>query len=322
MSVSAPDVLPDRVVPELFEANVLCEARWNNVVLDIPPGNSLTNVKQEIFRLIEESFKKIWWETGTWIKTDVFNEKDFHQLVTLNISSDKQYRIVSWYRYALRKWLSSEVHTPVTNFFDIKDDFLRPDVSQVLELWTAWSNPFVDHKLQFLSFASTWDGLAALVNAYHSDYLVGKLTIPAQYHPKARDFAINYLENYSSPPTTINSIPKDDFAYVPSKQDMKFSSRNLNQDKVKITEILSQLTAGQEKYLPAMFPLYLSRLIPQKFHYIGTVQNGRVCESGIVVPMAAIPADVHESYKKSVEKFYQRFPNQEQISLWSYLKNH
>jgi hypothetical protein len=177
-----------------------------------------------------------------------------------------------------------DVKTPMTHFFDIQDKAIDPQHAKVIELGTARGNPFVSQRLQAIGFGNTWNGLAALVDRYDNDYLIGKLTIPAQYNPKARDFAINYLQNYALPPYCFNASPKAEYVYSPEAHDVSFSSKNRSEDKERITSILNTPVYGNEKYLPAMFPMYIPRLLPEKFHCIGTILNGKVCETGIAVP--------------------------------------
>lgn len=172
----------------------------------------------------------------------------------------------------------------MTHSFDIHDETVDPQRAKVLELGTAWGNSFIDPKRQSIGFGHMWHGLAALVNKYDNDYFIGKLTIPAQYNPKARDFAINYLQNYALPPYCFDANPKAEYVYSPEAHDVSFSSKNRSEDNVRIFAILNTPEYGNEKYLPAMFPMYIPRLLPEKFHCIGTILNGKVRETGIVVP--------------------------------------
>jgi hypothetical protein len=61
-----------------------------------------------------------------------------------------------------------------------------------------------------------------------------------------------------------------------------------------------------------MFPLYLDRFKKWEFYYIGTVQNGNVLESWIVVPVKALKDSVRENFKTSSDHVKWK-------TLWEYI---
>lgn len=106
---------------------------------------------------------------------------------------------------------------------------------------------------------------------------------------------------------------------MPDPYDIQSLSKDFREDEKEISNILRELTNGKESYLPAMFPMYLPRLFPEKFHCTGTIQNGKVCETGIVVPLWAIRPEVYASYKKALEPFQQKYGSNPNITLGEYM---
>jgi hypothetical protein len=61
-------------------------------------------------------------------------------------------------------------------------------------------------------------------------------------------------------------------------------------------------------------------LLPEKFHCIGTILNGKVCETGIAVPTWAIRPEIHRPYREYLESFQKKFGTNPDITLGEYMK--
>lgn len=309
---------------DLLKAKILSIGKWNMVILWISWDEDLPYLKNEIFKLIEETFETIWASTWTGIKTDKYNDS-FSQLVVSKLWENNDVKLLSGYRYF--QWPEDRwsISTPISNMFDILKDLILLENHKVLELWTAWSHNTLNKVESILSFSGTWSGLANLTSEYQNeDIFIGKMTIPAQYDKRATIFAIKYLEKVASknacgvsPNSNIafdeNSfLDLEDFSDV--LNDVSSLSWNYEQDRKIIKEILKQDKYVNVGDLPAMFPLYLSRFKQWKFYYTGTVQNANVLESWIVVPMDWINDGVHKTYQSNWNW------DCEWMTLWDYIE--
>lgn len=310
---------------DLLKSRILCVGKWNMVVLDIWWDKNLDNLKNEIYKLVEQTFQTIGWWTWLEVKTDKYNEY-FNQLIVTRLWEENKIKLLSWYRYL--QWLKNEKKaTPMIDMFDIKDNSILSDNNllnnnlKVLELWTAWSVWALDKLEAMFSFVGTWNGLTELTSKYaDEDMFIGKMTIPANYNKRAIVFAIKYLGKVACkndcgvlPKKSFdqsNILNQDEIKEV--ENDISQLSLNYDEDKKQIKEILKKEEYWETSDLPAMFPLYLDRFKKWEFYYIGTVQNGNVLESWIVVPVKALKDSVRENFKTSSDHVKWK-------TLWEYI---
>lgn len=163
------------------------------------------NTLREVGRLREEAFRYAGGGTGHSIDIDEFDlmEEPYMQLI---VWSPEEEKILGGYRYIDGQDVkfspgNGQPLLATSHLFHFSDEFLQNYLPSTIEL----ARSFVTLEYQFTSAGmkglfvldNLWDGLGALtVKMEHIKYFFGKVTMYPDFHTKARDMILFFINKY------------------------------------------------------------------------------------------------------------------------------
>jgi hypothetical protein len=290
----------EKLIKELRKCKLIKRTfRRNNEIYSFTYDEA-PSLMYEVARLREEAFRAIGCGTGNVLDID---EQDtgsgaYQQLIVWN-PTDME--IIGGYRYAVGKnYIEQPSLLSMAHYFKFSKSFVTDYLPYSIELGRAWVNPLYqpsgDEKRSIFALDNLWEGIGALI-AQHEDikYLYGKVTIPENYNPTARNLIYNFLERNFRDKKRLLRPQKPFFSTKRNKK--KIQVINVDDDFRNTTNSVKSLGVTVPPLINAYF-----RLAKQMITF-GTALNpelGNSFETGIMIAVNDIHPDKYARYISSI----------------------
>lgn len=273
-----------------------------NLIYDIT-AHECPNVMREVARLREISYRDGGGATGKEMDIDDMDTmtKPYHQLIVWD--PDRK-EIIGGYRYLygedaeLRFNTKGELQPYITSafLFHYSERFIQEYLPYTIEFGRAFVQPMYQRREMgvkaIFALDNIWDGIGAVLhNNPKLKYMIGKVTIYANYNATARELIYHYLDYFHRGQDDLiqpyNPLP------IINPTETPFCAQTIQEN----YHILQHLVREQGTLIPPMFSAYLN--LTDNLQFFGTTIEttfSNVYDSGIMIQLDDVYKEKKERY--------------------------